>query len=230
MVRHFEDGLTGANEQINQFSERALRPYLRLRIFGPYTGDCENYLKAVARGLRDLGYKQALICSDHEGQPPEDATREEQRKYWLEKSFDFLRGADVAVFLFLENRLDRSDTLPDSAFNDDRYIDALDSGEDQPDPLEIQDLNSSCIVELKEWVDEMGVNPELSMVIYEESCFNNIGPLIASQVENIDGLYEAQIPDQKVEKTIERIDSRAQNWVTDHCKLRLQDRYINDQD
>jgi|GEM_PF-3356975 len=232
MVRDFEDGLTGANERINRFSERALRPYLRLRIFGPYAGDCENYLRAIALELRDRGYSQARICSDHEGRPPEGATRKEKRDYWREKSFDFLEGADVAVFVFLKNRLNRSDTLPDLAFDDDCYSETIDSDEDPDNPnrLAVQDINSSVIVEFKEWIQKLDADPECTAVVYEDSCFNNIGPLLTSDVEDVNGLYDVRVPDEDVETAIERIESRAQEWISDQCKVLLQERYVNDQD
>jgi hypothetical protein len=230
MTDPFEDGLSGAREKVEQFSNKVLRPYLKIHIFGPYEGDCENYLRKVTLGLQEHGYEKTAICSDIEGRPPESACRKEKARYWKQKSYDFLEFSDVAVFFFLKNTLDRSETLPEDAFDNDKFVDNLPDDEEPIDiEREVQDLNASPIQELNHWFKELDGEPERSMALFESGCHDRIGPIFAAEVDSAKMYVEDELPDHDVETAIRRVNGAAKEWVNKHCKRLLQERYYRDQ-
>ncbi|WP_418282659.1 hypothetical protein [Halorubrum sp. DTA98] len=225
MDDRFPDGLSGAVAKANSQSDKALYRYLRLHIFGPYSGDCEAFLNEVKLKLQDNEFEQAKICSDRDDSPPDGASPREKAEFWHEVSYDFADHADVAVFFILENELDRANVLPDRAFKDEPY------GDGPPR----EEINSSVIQEMNYWLREIDIERERTLVLFEGEMANKIGPVFRGEVttEEIDvqNQVELDLNDfdlNDTERAVEYVHGLARNWAMNTCKLRLQDRYLSE--
>lgn len=215
MVDRFSDGLSGAVDRIEDQSDRALYPYLNLHILGPYSGDCHAFLTELKLFLHDRRFTGARLCSDRNDAPPNDLTKAERREFWTRMSYEFLENADVAVFVFLEDDLSRESYLPDRAFEKEPH-----GGGSIP-----QDINASVVEELGYWRREIGASADLTYVLFEEGCHEEIGGLVEGSVSLADIQYEV-FDSHDLEQAQRLVHGVAQNWVMDTCKRRLQDQYL----
>lgn len=220
MDDRFPNGLREEVEKVEDQSEKALYPYLRLHILGPFSGDCHAFLNEVKLRLQEEGYESAAICSDREDEPPENADPQEEAEFWHSVSIDFLENADVAVFFFLNDELDRQENLPERAFEKEPF-----SETDDEVP---QDLNSSVIEELNYWLDSIDEKRERTLVIFEDEASDDIGSLITGKVSKEDVDVEDELATNDSEAAINVIEGVARNWVMSTCTDRLRSRYYED--
>lgn len=96
-------GEWGSRYADRNFIAEQLRRHLRVRIFGPYAGECSYILGDVAEQLREEDNYDARICLE----VPESATLNDQDDdkdiYNLDASIECLNTADAAVFVFMSS-------------------------------------------------------------------------------------------------------------------------------
>jgi hypothetical protein len=232
MVERFPDGFQGAVEAVESQSDRALYEYLHIHLCGPYINDCHAYLSTVKQHLRDEGFTNTKLCTDWVEDPPEHLDKpseersqtEEQklREFWTDVSKEFLDNADVAVFFFLDPTPARSELSSDTVDDVDHSV------HHRHDEYELsQDPNGSVLVELRHWLDTVGVDPDRTFVIFEETNYEETGSLVSGEVGNRDVHWE-KVPTDNVEVSCELTVSRCQNWAMGPCKRRVRDRYYDD--
>lgn len=231
MPDRFPDGFDTARERVEQVSDRALYRYLQVHICGPYAEDCHAYLTELKNRLREEAFTRAKICTDMPETTPKrlqkdtlsQDEKQELREFWTEASYRFLQNADVAVFLFLDPTHVR-DSLPDRAFRDDEnpYSDHAADLHDLP-----QDANGSVLVELGYWLDKMEQPPARTLVLFEESNFDETGSLVSGRV-GLEDVHWDTIAAADVSDGFDAVRARCSNWAMNECKFRLQDRYDTD--
>lgn len=220
MDDRFPNGLSEEIEKVEDQSEKALYPYLRLHILGPFSGDCHAFLNEVKLRLQEEGFESAAICTDREDEPPEDADSQEKAEFWHSVSLDFLENADVAVFFFLSDQLNRQENLPERAFEKEPFSEA-DTGIPQ-------DLNSSVIEELNHWLDETDEKRDRTLVIFEDEVTDDIGSLITGRVSKEDVDFEDELSVNDPEGAFNVVKGVARNWVMSTCTEQLRTRYYED--
>lgn len=218
MGERFPDGFRGAVNKVDSFSDKALYPYLRVHIFGPYVGDSHAYLAELKYRLQNHGFESAKLCTDRDEDSPDQFGKQEKREFWWQVSQDFLEHADVAIFLFLDDIPQRSE-LPDRAFGE--------RGQSKREELP-QDINISVDSELDYWLDEIDRERERTLVLFEKSCYDEMGGLTSAKVST-EGVDWAVIPSEEIEEALLESVSRCQNWSMNQCKPRLRDRYFSEE-
>lgn len=199
--------------------EKKINSQLKIRIFGPYAGDCEEILKRVAERLRSEENYDAEVCSDLD-MPPyiEDyrgSSGETNPVYNLEASLEAIRQADAAVFIFME-----ADDLRFRVYGPFPEDNESDYYPYQGPP---SDLNSSVIVEFTEWIRKTrgGVGDggyDGTLVTYEGDARNQLGSLVRGIIAQ--GEYTpVDIDEGTREKTVteiyESICGAARGWKDD---------------
>ncbi|WP_276280186.1 hypothetical protein [Halorussus caseinilyticus] len=167
--------------------------------------------------LQSHGFESAKLCTDRNDECPDGYDEQERREFWWQVSRDFLEHADVAVFLFLDDVPRRSE-LPELAFGE--------RGQSDRDRLP-QDINISVDSELDYWLDEIDRERERTLVLFEESCYEEMGGLTSAKVST-EGVDWGVVPSEDVEEATLESVGRCQNWAMNQCKPRLQDRYFAD--
>ncbi|WP_424005597.1 hypothetical protein ACOZ4I_20280 (plasmid) [Haloarcula salina] len=231
MTSRFPNGFDGARERIEDQSDRALYEYLQVHICGPYVTDCHPYLSEIKYQLQDEGFKRAKLCTDRPETTPThldkdsltDQEKQELREFWTEVSYQFLQNADVAIFFFLDPTHKRS-SLPDRAFRE------KDSPSDHTHGQHklTQDPNGSVFAELKYWLDQVDADVRRTMVLFEKSNYDETGSLVTGSV-GLEGVHWDTIESNAVDDGFDAVRSRCINWAMNDCKLRLQDRYYENQ-
>jgi hypothetical protein len=140
--------------------------------------------------------------------------------FWHSVSIDFLDNADVAVFFFLNDQLDRQDNIPERAFEKEPF-----SETDDEVP---QDLNSSVVEELNYWLGSIDEERERTLVIFEDEASDDIGSLITGKVSKEDIDVEDELSTNDPKAAINVIEGVARNWVMSTCTNRLRSRYYED--
>ena len=86
MTGRFEDGYKNAVNRINEFSDQALYPYLKIGIFGPYSGDCHSYLTELKFSMHDAKFEKTEIASDFTtvDEVPDDYEGHDE-EFWFKK-------------------------------------------------------------------------------------------------------------------------------------------------
>lgn len=214
MVERFPDGFGDAVDKVDSFSDKALYPLLRVHIFGPYVGDSHAYLTELKYRLHDHGFESAKLCTDRNDECPDHYDEQEEREFWWQVSKNFLEHADVAIFLFLDDTPNRE--LPERAFGE--------RGSSERAELP-QDINISVDSELDYWLDEIDSERERTLVLFEKSCYDEMGGLTSAKVST-EGVDWSVVTSEDVEEATLEAVSRCQNWSMDRCKPRLQDRYF----
>lgn len=240
MVDRFPNGFDAERQRVDEASDRALYKYLRAHIFGPYVNDCHAFLSEIKYRLQEstiehkANFERAKLCTDRNDTLPNgldvpSPSRKQQhmiREFWTKVSYDFLRNADVGIFLFLDPTINRSN-LPQRAFSDtnDPSVNHLHGQNPRDLP---QDANGSVVDELGYWLREMNMPPARTMVLFEESNFEETGSLVSGRV----GIEECNMKvfdDNDIDAVFESIQHRCVNWAMNECKPRLQDQYYEDQ-
>lgn len=207
--RNFEALVRDANEQ----SEKALYPYLKLHIFGPYEADCYAYLTELKRRLQEKGFAKTAICDDRDNKPPDDATTEEIKQFCYKESEEFLKEADVAVFIFLEHIFER-ESLPDQARRQ-----AHDAGDENP-----KEINSSVSGEFLYWLADDEKDNNKILAVFEEGIYEEMGSVITGG-KNATGVDFEKIPNESIESAADEVRQRAMNWVMNEMRDKLVDRH-----
>lgn len=231
MVERFQDGFDGALDDVHSTSDKALYEYLRVHICGPYVNDCHPYLSEIKYRLHDEGFDQAKLCTDRPETTPDhldkdeltDEELQELREFWTSVSKEFLKNADVAVFFFLDPTPVR-DELPERAF-DDKNDPSVDHTQGQHQLS--QDPNISVMVELNYWLSELGLDPSRSLVLFEQSNYEETGGLASGDIEQR-GIHWDTINTDDVDDAFDVVRPKCVNWAMNECKPRLQDRYYQD--
>jgi hypothetical protein len=209
----FSDGFEPAVDRLNQSSDRALYPYLRVGILGPYAGDCHAYLNEFRLSLCDHGFEQVHLATDRNSDVPEEVS---DSQFWYEDSVQFLEECDAVIFLFCSNDI-RRPYLSDRAFEKSKT--------DRTSAP--QDMNGSIVVELGEWVDMVPDPEESTLVLYEEPCYQEVSSLVEGKVEYT-GIDDRVIEPHIIDEAIQEGRSKCKNWAMGRFKQRLQDRYLED--
>ncbi|WP_430639202.1 hypothetical protein [Haloferax volcanii] len=207
--RNFEDLVRDAEHQ----SDKALYPYLKLHIFGPYHGDCYAYLTELKSELQSRGFFEASICDDRGNEPPSDATRDERSEFFWKESEDFLIEADVGVFVFLDHVFQR-ENLSDRSRKQAHDIKGT-------NPTEI---NSSVVGELFHWLGRIDENHERTLLLFEEGIYEELGSVVTGRVQATGVDYE-KIPNEDIESAVSEVRQRSTNWVMNELRDDLVKRY-----
>ena len=216
MERDIQRNFEGLVRDAHQQSEKALYPYLKLHIFGPYQDDCYAYLTELKIQMQERGFSEAAVCDDRGNQPPSDATEEEEWEFWYEESEEFLEEADVSVFVFLDYIFER-ESLPSRAREQ-----AYDSSSDDP-----KEINSSVVGELIYWLTHEDLDNEKTLLLFEEGIYEEMGSVVtgATQATGVD--FEV-IPTEDIESAIDEVRQRSTNWVMNEMRDELIDRYYQE--
>ncbi|WP_254547209.1 hypothetical protein [Halomarina pelagica] len=233
MAGRFPNGFDAERQNVDAVSDRALYKYLRVHILGPYINDCHPFLNEVKYRLQEAGFKRAKLCTDRDDTPPahlqgntlSSTEEQELREFWTTVSYRFLQNADVAVFFFLDPTINRSN-LP-SAFQDknDPQKDHLHGQSTYKTP---QDANGSVIEELNYWLREMEMEAARTMVLFEESNYDQTGSLVTGRV-GLEACHWGRFEDNEIDSVHQKTRSRCVNWAMDDCKPWLQDQYYAEQ-
>ena len=198
-----------------QQSDKALYPYLKVHIFGPFQDHCYAYLTEVKYQLQEFGFENTRVCDDRGNEPPADATQEERWQFWWEESEEFIQNADVGTFLFLDHIFERN-SLSDRSLDEARDP----SSEGHP-----KEINSSVVGELFYWLTNEDQENGRTLIIFEEGIYDEIGSLIPGLV-NLEDVYYEVIENADVESAVEEARQRCMNWVMDDVREELQARYF----
>jgi len=157
-------------EERKSHSEK-LKNGLRIRIFGPYAGDCSYILTSVAdRITQEEGYDAKTCLS-----VPDVRSLSEIEKgptYNWEASLQCIRFGIVGVFVFMKAKRERFGEWGPFA-HPNKYSNRKSS---------TQELNSSVVLEFSEWLNQSPQNEDV-LVIYEDDMEDVLGSLILGRVE-----------------------------------------------
>lgn len=210
--RDFEDLVN----DLEDYSDKVLYPYLKIHIFGPYEGDCFGFLTEIKYRLQEYGFEQTKICVDRDSDPASTASDEELNEYISDESVQFLQEADVAIFFFLDHIFERPE-LPQRALN-----------ECEPPSDDIKDPNSSVSGELLCWTTDYDSEKEQAFVIFEGDMYNSIGSVIAGRPESTDLDY-TRIDSEDIDTATAQVRQRAMNWAMNEYRDILKKRHTSDQ-
>jgi len=189
-----------------------LKPYLKVRLFGPYAGDSADILEDICRKLSEEENYNAEICSklsvkrsireDHqEGEPV----------YNFKNSLECISEADVCIFLFMDARKSRFDVL--KAEDHDEHPDLK---ENRCYP---QDLNSSVVLEFQEWCKGPSSIQD-GFVVYEKFGGKKIGSLIRGCIEEY-RIFSQKVSTQDtdtVEELSDTIAGQCRHWFDEYSE------------
>lgn len=194
-----------------------LKSYLRVRLFGPYAGECGDILEDIADKLREEEKYNVEICSDLSATRKLKNTYEEgEPTYNFINSLDCISEADVCVFLFMDARKSRFDVIK---AEDDDYPDL---NEDRHRP---QDLNSSVVLEFEEWCNGPSSYHD-GYVVYEKFGGGNIGSLIRGCVDThtIPASKVKTYEKNSVKELSDRIAGKCRNWFDEYSERLIERR------
>ena len=168
--------MSDENEFEQRFADREetaveLKNSLIVRVFGPYMGKCSYILKSATEKIREKENYDARICIEVPEIQPIEAM-DKGPVYNLAASRECMFQADAAVFVLMES-------LP-RRFDPDDPNEESEEGEDT-DIRCPQDLNSSVIIELSEWISR-SPRTDSCLVIYENGLEEDIGSLVRGLV------------------------------------------------
>lgn len=209
--------MSGRQDRESEWDERyasrdqdtkLMRRALRVRIFGPYNGDCSYILNAAARQVRcDNDYDARLCLEIPEVDPLATFSSDEKtERYNLEASLECLNRADFAVFVFMrakERRFRKFGPRREPNFEGESYF---------KDPDIPQDLNSSVVLEYSKWIDS-DPRSDKCLVIYEDGMKDVLGSLIHGLADRED-IYCKEVVASTRGEAINRIG----RGIAGHCR------------